>query len=273
MTRRRSLALGVASPRRSRLHGTPPEDPGGGGGDIGDPRSAARIMFTGHSLMDNPLADDVEIIANNKSKTHDWQQQILIGSPIRVRTRGNDSDGSSWDGYAMGKNRSGNNLNLITHLSSPGTPYTDVVMAEHHASLEMLANESTIQYLRHFYALTRGRSPSVRPYFYATWYGYYDDGFNGVAGTTSNPALWLAHERKQLEYWEAVASRVDDTLAALGRTECMAVLPASGALAELVDQATSGNVPGITAGSVASTMAGLITDAVHLTTLGAYFMS
>jgi hypothetical protein len=74
-----------------------------------------------------------------------------------------------------------------------------------------------------------------------------------------------------LRLWEAITSRINDSLASEKRPDRLNTLPASGALAELVHQATTGNVPGVTADSVRATMDRLFPDNVHQTPLGRYF--
>ncbi|MCF6289183.1 MAG: hypothetical protein L3J53_08130, partial [Proteobacteria bacterium] len=63
------------------------------------------IFISGHSLIDNPFAEFLEGISTDKGITYNWNQQIGIGSPIRVRTSGNSSPPNNWQGYNTGKNR------------------------------------------------------------------------------------------------------------------------------------------------------------------------
>jgi hypothetical protein len=81
------------------------------------PRSSARTFFSGHSLLDNPLPDFVAGIAEAEGQSVHWNQQIVIGSPIRVRTWGS----GDWSGYRQGKNRSGSDMDVVTELRSPRT--------------------------------------------------------------------------------------------------------------------------------------------------------
>src|SRR5687767_9818206 len=49
-----------------------------------DPRESAQIFFTGHSLIDNPLPDWVELIAKSKGNKIAWEQQNIPGAPLRL---------------------------------------------------------------------------------------------------------------------------------------------------------------------------------------------
>ncbi|HFC30721.1 MAG TPA: hypothetical protein ENJ44_06745, partial [Oceanospirillales bacterium] len=57
------------------------------------------VFISGHSLMDNPLAEDIATMAQAHGVNYNWNQQIGIGSPIRVRTSGNASPPNNWQGY------------------------------------------------------------------------------------------------------------------------------------------------------------------------------
>lgn len=231
-------------------------------------------MFTGHSLTDNPLPDDVVAIASSLGLGGQYQQQVGIGSPIRVRTVGHGNDPYQptvfpWTGYSTGKNRSGMGMNLVSELRMPSSitalRYTALVVAENHNSLDVLRWEATVKHLRHFYELFHEGSPQGAGYLYGAWLGVTDK---------ANPAAWIALEREQLTLWEAITARVNDSLRASGRSDLLATLPANGALAELVARATSpSGVPGVTQSNTTATLNGIFNDDVHLTRLGVYYVA
>jgi hypothetical protein len=73
--------------------------PDAGAPDAGTTIARARIFFSGHSLLDNPMPDYVESIAKSQGKDLLWNQQNIIGSPLRVRTWGN----GNWEGTARAR--------------------------------------------------------------------------------------------------------------------------------------------------------------------------
>lgn len=234
------------------------------------PRSSARVFISGHSLTDNPLADHLVSVANGLggSSAARFNQQIVIGSPIRVRTAGLAQDTASWPGYRTGKNASGSNLNVINELRSPATlggdRYDTLVITENHRSLEMLQWEDTVRHLRHFHERFIAGNAAGRTFLYESWFDLSDK---------SNPTAWIAHERAQSRTWQCVAARVNTALAAEGRADRITPLPAGAALAHLIERATQGNLAGITQASTNATVNSLVSDNVHPTALGMYYLS
>jgi hypothetical protein len=237
-------------------------------------RNAANIFVSGHSLTDDPLAADLADLAASLGKQVGWNEQIVIGSPLRARTSGgsappNNLSGYGWPGYRSGKNRNGNSLNVVDELRNGGTlgggqRYDSLLITERHDLLGTLQYEGTVKFLRHFHdRLNEGRSGS-NTYFYQSWLG---------VSNLSDPRSWIAYERAASPVWQCVATRVNQALVAEGRSDRILSVPANWALAELVERSTQGNVAGVTGSSTAETMSRLFTDDVHLTRLGSYFQS
>jgi len=230
----------------------------------GQPKAQARVFISGHSLTDNPLGDQLVAIANGLggSNAAKYNQQIVIGSPIRVRTeaRGNFS------GYSAGKNRSGSGMNVINELRSPATlegdRYDTLVIAENHNLLSMLQWEDTVRNLRHFHERLLAGNAAGRSYFYETWFGITDK---------ADPRNWIAHERAASGAWQCVAARVNHSLAAEGRNDRITPLPVGAALAELVERATQTSLAGISGANTTDTLNRLFSDDVHLTSTGMYY--
>lgn len=236
-----------------------------GGSSSWSPRSTARIFISGHSLTDDPLASYIVDVATKLGDSIAYNQQIILGSPIRVRTRGSGTTG--WTGYSQGKNRSGTNMNVIAELRNPqtigaGQRYDTLVLAENHNSLEMIQWEDTIGYTRHFHDRIIEGNPSARTLFYNTW----------LDVNKSAPANWIDHEKKALTAWECVASKVNLSLEAAGRMDRMLNMPAGAALVNLVERAIANQVPGIT-GTTSQKLDMIFSDNVHMTQLGVYFLS
>lgn len=230
-----------------------------------NPINRARVMLSGHSLMDNPLADYVEDIADKKGDNYDYNQHIIIGSPIRVRVRGNDNSG--FEGFSEGKNRDGYNLNIASELKTPRTlgtneKYDTLVITERHDSLSSIRWENTDAYTRHYVDRALAGNVNTRSFLYHSWWYL----------NKSSPAAWIQHEKNSLVTWECVASKVNETYKAENNAHRMKVLPAGAALVDLVERAIAGSVPGIT-GTTAQKMNMIFADDVHLTNLGSYFIS
>jgi len=251
----------VAAPTEG---GGPIPDAGGiDGATTTAPLTRARVFFSGHSLLDNPMPDYVEAIATSKGKDFDWNQQNIPGSPLRVRTWGN----GGWEGYRQGKNRNGNGADVVEELEAPktlgaGELYDTLLVTERHDILGTIEWENTVGYLRHYHDRLIDGNPQGITYFYQTWLDI-DKGA---------PASWIASEAKALIAWECVSSKVNHTLEGAGRPDRVRTLPGGAALVGLVERILAGDVPGIT-GTPTERLNRIFSDNVHLTQLGAYFMA
>ncbi|MFN7023140.1 MAG: hypothetical protein ACK4QP_01165 [Pseudorhizobium sp.] len=221
---------------------------------------SAKILFSGHSLLDNPLPDWVEMIARSQGSRLDWQEQIVIGSPVRVRSWG---DGE-WAGYSYGKNRQGDGLDIAEELARPagGTPYDAVVLAEGHNLLGMILWENAIGYLRDFHDRLVAGNPRAKTFYYHSWLGL----------NKQDPKPWLAHEDNAAEVWQCVAEKVRLTLEGDDKPAEILILPAGSALAELVRHTVSGQISGFE-GSVEKRLNRIFVDDVHLTDIGIYYLA
>lgn len=226
------------------------------------------MFFSGHSLTDNPLPDYVAAIAESLGTQAWWNQQNIPGSPIRLRTRGSDMNGTAFAGYSTGKNRVGSDMNVINELRQPqtisGQRYDTLILTERHDLLETLAWENTVKYTRHFHERLIEGNAQANSYLYHAWLGI---------PNKSEPSSWIAYERAVAPAWQCIASRVNQSLQNAGRSDRVIYMPTGLALASLVEQATQGNVSGITAASVSGTVDRLFSDNVHLTSLGMYYMA
>jgi hypothetical protein len=235
---------------------------GGGGTDGGTggltPRSKVRFFVSGHSLTDNPLADYVLATAASLGKDANYNEQIGIGSPIRVRTKGNDFNTPGWPGYSTGKNREGQDMNVIEELLSPATLgpgelYDTLVITERHDILSTIPWEDTFGFVRHYHDRLIDGNPQGETFFYQSWLGL----------DKNDPTAWFEYEKKSLFAWECVATKVNLTLEAEGRPDRVSTLPA---------EALAGNVAGIT-GSTSEKLNQIFNDDVHMTKLGAYYVA
>ncbi len=230
--------------------------------------ATVNAFFSGHSLFDNPLANNVEAIAASLGRQTLWNQQIVLGSPIRYRTRGNDSNDNSFPGYRYGKNRNGEGLDVLNELRNPqtinGQRYQALVLTERHDLAPTLQWEDTVINARHMHErLIEGNSQATS-YLSHSWLDVYNKG---------DPSAWISYERAAAKAWQCTATRVNVSLANEGRSDRMQYMPSGLALAYLVERATQGTVDGITRGSNFETVNMLFRDAVHMNDLGSYYMA
>lgn len=241
--------------------------PAGPRAELPAARRSARVFVTGHSLVDNPLPDDLVQIANSLGGTSQYNQQNVLGSPLRVRTRGLNAGSSDWSGYRLGKNREGQNMDVLAEIAQPQTvsgTYDALLLTERHDLVSALLFEDTLRYARHYHDRVVAAQPSATTYFYQSWQGVRDK---------NAPAEWIAYERAASPVWTCMTTRLNQSLVAEGRTSRVVPLPAGVALAELVERATQGTVAGVTGTSVRETVDRLIEDDVHPTRLGMYYMA
>jgi hypothetical protein len=235
---------------------------------FGTPRDAATVFVSGHSLTSTPMFAAMQSVAQAKGTPMAWNQQNVPGSPLRWRTRGPDASSASFTGYRLGSNLGTTNMDVVAELLNPqttgGRRYDTLVVTERHDVIGTLMWEDTVRYARHYHDRLIAGNAAANSYLYHAWLPVRDK---------SNPAAWVAYERTAAWAWQCAAARVNVSLAAAGRGDRMAYLPAGLALAELVEQAAvRGAVPGISAGSAAATIDRLFTDNVHLTPLGEYYI-
>lgn len=237
------------------------------------PTSVPQSLFiSGHSLTDNPLAEYIEHIAQQKGHTLPWNQQIGIGSPVRVRTSGGVMPGSgsnSWAGYSTGKNRSGSDMNVISEFRNPSTlgsvtQYDAVLLTERHDLLSTIQWELSIPLLRHYHEQARAGSPNVTTYYYHSWLGIRN---------MDDPQVWLRHEREVLQIWRCVANKVNQSLQRDGLPENIKVIPAGWGLTRVVEAMIAGNVPGFDSGSTRARLDAFFSDDVHLNRDGVFYVA
>lgn len=247
----------------------------GSSGSTGEPpppdgwssRDMARVFLSGHSLTDDPLADYVLLIADSLGDDFNYNQQIGIGSPIRVRTLGDSWDNLDWPGYKTGKNRDGMNMDVIAELESPATlgpgeVYDTLVITERHDILDVIRWEDTAGLLRHYHDRLIDGNPAGHTLFYHSW----------LDVDKNAPQQWIDHEKNALFAWECVASKINHTLAAEGRADRISTLPTGAALVHLVEKILADEVAGI-AGTTPQKLDRIFNDNVHMTSLGVYYVA
>lgn len=230
-----------------------------------------RIFISGHSLVDQPLPSNLAAIAASLGTPIQWNRQYMVGSSLRDRARGAAAapEVATWNGYRQGQNRDTENLDVLAEWRAPktvtGGAYDSLLITEQHGLLGSLLWHDTVRYLRHHHDRFISGNAKGRTWFYESWLGLDDK---------SDPRRWIAYERAASPIWQCLATRINLSLAAEGRIDRIEPLAAGLALAGLVERATQGSgVAGVTADSVRETVDRIVNDQVHLTELGAYYVS
>jgi hypothetical protein len=220
-----------------------------------------KMLLSGHSLTDNPLPDFLAGIAKSKGQPIEWKQQIVIGSPIRWRTLGDEGKDGAWSGYAYGKSQlPPNSANVLRDFAgaASGRPFDALIITEAHHTVASLAWNDTVRYLRHFHERFIEQNPAGSSLFFTPWEAIKD---------RSDPGLWIRLERHALPVWGCVVTRINISLAHEGRSDRVTLLPASMALVELAERLVAGRLQGV------SGLDQIFKDDVHLTPLGVYYLA
>ena len=249
------------------------------------PRDYARVFVSGHSLTSKDMASFVEDFAANVGDDYQYDTQLIGGSTISFRTRGWENGADAWDGqqwvpewetwdhYALGDGKFGPRTNSVidemrnpTNISSGR--YDTLIITEVHDIVGQLRSDST-HFLRHYHDRLRESSSDGVTMLYHSWQYIFG---------RDDATEWLAFEKDMQYAWECLASATNQTLLHDGLPQNVQMLPAGGALADLVERAIAGQVPGI-GGSTENIVDRLFVPepdgdvAVHLTPLGDFFIS
>jgi hypothetical protein len=225
-----------------------------------------RFFVSGHSLTERPFADYLTGIARGFGIDAQWNGQHIAGSTIKLRSRGRTAE-PQWSGYRSGENRDGEGLDVIAEFREPrtvvGGPYEALIVTEEHSVLWTLLREDSVRHLRHYHDRFIEGHAEGATFFYEPWIDVDDK---------SDPSRWIELERASSRVWRCVVERVNVSLAAAGRPDRIASLPAGVALTQLVERAIEGALPGV-GGDAAEAVTAIIYDDVHLTPLGSYYQA
>ncbi len=229
--------------------------------------NSKNVFITGHSLVDDPFGDYLESISTDKGVDYHWNQQNIVGSPIRYRTSGSISPPNNWQGYSTGKNRDTFDMDVIAELANPvtigvGNTYDVLVITESHNIVDGIIWEYTHSLLRHYHDRLLAGNPNGKSLFYHSWLDI----------DPNNPQAWIDHESLMVGAWECVADKVNLTLQADSLDQSIAVIPAGLALAELLTRILNNEVAGFT-GTNLEKIDLLFDDNVHLNNEGIFYMA
>lgn len=225
-----------------------------------------RFFLSGHSLTDDPYAGYLDVIAESQGAPLDWNQQIVIGSHLSWRTRGDTSKPGNWSGYGYGKNRDGKQgLNVLQEFArEKEKPYDTLLLIEGHNAPTTLIWNDTVRHFRHFHERFIAQNSAGQTYFIEPWEGIVDKG---------NLAPWVENEMSVSKAWGCVSTRINVSLAHEGRTDRIGNIPTGAALAALVDAISTGKIPPLVARDKAAAVNLLLSDDVHLGSRGQYYLA
>lgn len=235
----------------------------------GETPAVQKIFISGHSLTDRPMPEMLAAVAESSGQPVTWNMQHIGGSSIKQRSHGSDYQ-SPWSGYSDGTDKDGSPLNVRDELSPSSAnetePYDVLLITEQHRLLDSLLWQETSRFLRAYQDVFHAHNPDGQSYFYVPWLDVAD---------LKDPTSWIAYERDAWPVWQCAVAGVNADLARDGREDRIMLVPASLALADLVDQlvSTPGGLPGFKDMSAQEILAALFSDSVHLTPLGNSFMA
>lgn len=196
-----------------------------------------RLFISGHSLVDQPFPDHLAAISGRAGRPLRWGRLYKEGSSIKDRSPPQMLDG----------------------------PYDALLVTEQHAVLDSLVWHDTGRYLLEWHEALLAENPRGVTFFFVPWFSIDDK---------QSPERWVAYEKAAGHVWQCAISRVNAEIASTGRPDRIVTIPASLALTFLVERILAGDVlPGITQGSVGESLDLLISDNVHLTSLGSFYMA
>lgn len=205
--------------------------------------SDVSAFISGHSLTAMPFPVFLSEMTSSTGRTMDWSMQQASGSSIKDRlVMGHSFHGSS-------------------------KPYDILIVTEMHALLDSLMWHETSASLIDLHNRFIAAAPTGQTYFFTPWLGMAD---------RKDPRSWIDYERRAFPVWACIIEHLNERLANDGRTDRIHILPASLALAFLIERLQS--LPKPTHGAGPETdqgrwIASIFDDDVHLSALGNYYLS
>lgn len=228
-----------------------------------EPAKRLNFFHSSHSETDDPFSEYLAAVLRKKGYKVDWNQQIIIGSPISWRIFGG-KDQAEFAGYRQGKNKGGaTGLDVVRELRKPDR-YDILLLAEGNGLIAQVRWNDTHRMLKHFHdRLTEG-NPQALTYFIEPW-----EGFKSKA----EPEPWIELTKMSTMVWGCTVKRVNVSLAHEGRPEAIASLPLAAALAYLIERTALNTEPALSAEGREATVSRFFDDDVHLTPLGFYYVA
>lgn len=221
------------------------------------PVNSAKIMYVGHSLINDDMPYIVQVMAEDNGLTARNKVQWIVGSPLAY----------NWDTCRRSSNMRDPTDTFACDEMDQGTdigPF-DVFIATQANNAIMHPDDpwdlgSTPEDYEKFMEVFLGNNPNGRSFFYTVWEGLGSQWHQGQDWTTRIP-----DELRKQEMWAEKASEV--YLEKTGKNAVVDVIPVNLALQKMILAAEAGQVPGITDRQQ------LFSDDVHLSQIGYYYVA
>lgn len=230
--------------------------------------AAPRSLFvSGHSLTDRPMLDKLAEMAAASGRPILWNMQNIGGSSLERRSMGTDP-ARPWSGFADGTDRSGGSVDVLAEFRRPSvgdSAYDLLLVTELHSLLDTVMRQGTVRYLAEYKRRFLEANPAGSMWFMAPWLDISDK---------EDPSDWIAYERLALPVWRCTVQAAGGSAASGGESASgIGFIPASLALAELVDHLVSAPRQGFEKMTPGDVVRALFTDSVHPTELGEAFVA
>jgi hypothetical protein len=234
----------------------------------GEMDTKRHIFVSGHSLTPRPMLEFMSQIAAAVDMPIIWNGQNLNGSSIKDRSFGRDET-RAWSGFQTGEDAAGGPIDALAEMQSPskrdaGT-YDVLLITEQHRLLDSLLWQQTETYLRAYQERFVQSNPSGEVFFFTPW----------ISLSDKNDARdWIEYERAAMPVWQCVVAKVNDQRSSQEPGHAIHIVPASLALADLVNHLINNpSTPGFADQSAREIVDTFFEDDVHLTAAGNYFMA
>lgn len=230
---------------------------------IAAPRS---LFVSGHSLTDRPMLEKLSEMAATSGRPILWNTQNIGGSSLERRSMGNDP-ARPWSGFADGTDRNGGAVDVLAEFRQPSvgaSAYDLLLVTELHSLLDTVMRQGTVRYLAEYERRFREINPAGAMWFMAPWLDVSDK---------EDPSDWIAYERLALPVWRCAVQAAGGRAASGESASAIGFIPASLALAELVDYLVSAPRQGFESMTPGDIVRALFTDSVHSTELGEAYVA
>lgn len=234
----------------------------------GEMDAKRHVFVSGHSLTPRPMLEFISQISAAVDMPIVWNSQNLNGSSIKDRSFGRD-ESRAWSGFQTGTDAAGGPIDALAEIKSPSMADADkydiLLITEQHRLLDSLLWQQTEIYLRAYQERFIQSNPEGEVFFFTPWISLSDK---------KNASDWIEYERAAMPVWQCVVARVNDQSSNHGPAHPIRIVPASLALAELVDHLIKNpSTPGFAHQSPRAIVDTFFEDDVHLTAAGNYFMA
>lgn len=228
----------------TRFFPPPRLSPAQASGELLAPVERSRILFIGHSLVNQDMPAMLRSVAASLGCEVTTDVQLRSGAILK----------HGWEGELPVEGVRAREV-LATGA------YDVLVMTEAVDLDDMLRWMEPAEYAGRYQQLAVAHNPSVRVLLYETWHdrGLVRNTWYGAA----RPQRWREFLDEDLGKWESIAVGAAER----NGLPRMSIVPAGQALARLSDALRAGQVPGLAAEGE------LFSDAIHLAPIGNYFVA